>query len=95
MSENIKIKDLSERCFLSDDHFIRLFKKKMGTTPVNYINRKKIEQCQLKILISENSIQEIADSVSLYNTSYFNKLFKKFVGTTPTDFKKNYNTNNN
>jgi len=95
LSEKIKIKDLSELCFLSEDHFIRLFKKEMGTTPVHYINRKKIEQCQLKILISQNSIQEIADSVSFYNTSYFNKLFKKIVGTTPTDFKKNYNTNNN
>lgn len=93
LSESIKIKDLSSECCLSEDHFIRLFKKEMGVTPIDYVNKKKIEQCQLRLLLCEDSIQEVAYSVSIFNISYFNKLFKKIAGTTPTKFKNNYNSN--
>jgi len=92
LSESIKINDLTNECCLSEDHFIRLFKKEMGITPIDYINRKKIEQCQLRLLLCEDSIQEVAYSVSIFNISYFNKLFKKIVGTTPSEFKNNYNS---
>lgn len=92
LSEPIRIIDLSDKCCLSEDHFIRLFKKEMGVTPIDYVNRKKIEQCQLRLLLCEDSIQEVAYTVSIFNISYFNKLFKKIVGTTPTKFKNNYNS---
>lgn len=34
----------------ADQHFIRLFRKEMKTTPSIYINQKKIEQAQFVLL---------------------------------------------
>ena len=89
INQNIKIKDLSAICYLTDDHFIRLFKKEMHCTPMHYINQKKIEKVQLLLVINKEPIKEIAYSLSFENISYFYKLFKRITGLTPNQYKKN------
>lgn len=84
----ISISQLSELCFLTDDHFIRLFKNEMKCTPTQYINQKKIEKAQVMLIIDNIPIKEIAYNLAFDNISYFNKLFKKLTGLTPGEYKK-------
>lgn len=84
----INISQLSELCFLTDDHFIRLFKNEMKCTPTQYINQKKIEKAQVMLIIDDIPIKEIAYNLAFDNISYFNKLFKKLTGLTPGEYKK-------
>lgn len=84
----INIEHLAEICFLTKDHFIRLFKKEMNCTPGKYINKKKIETAQLRILISETSIKDIAYGLGFDNITYFNRLFSKITGESPGRYKK-------
>ena len=86
----ISIKELSSLCYMSDDHFIRLFKKELKTTPINYINKKKIEKAQLMLLIKNIAIKDIAYSLSFENVSYFNRIFKQNIGKTPNEYKSEY-----
>jgi AraC-like DNA-binding protein len=79
---------LAKMSFLTKDHFIRLFKKEMKCTPGKYINRKRIETAQLRLLIDDMSIKDIAYSLGFDNISYFNRLFKKMTGETPGEYKK-------
>ncbi|MFV0391208.1 MAG: helix-turn-helix domain-containing protein [Paludibacteraceae bacterium] len=90
IDKSIPIRELSGICSLSDDHFIRLFKKMLNCTPIQYINRKKIEKAQLDLIISDATILEIAMNLSFENVSYFNTLFKKYVRTSPTKYRKMY-----
>ncbi len=83
----IGINQLSELCFLTDDHFIRLFKNAMKCTPTQYINQKKIEKAQVMLVIDDIPIKEIAYNLAFDNASYFNKLFKKITGLTPCEYK--------
>ena len=87
----ISIDVLAEKSYLSKDHFIRLFKKEVGLTPLQFINKKKIERAQL-ILITDNiHIKEVAYMLAFDDHSYFNRLFKKCVGITPQEYKKQAN----
>ena len=86
IDSSIKIDQLSEICNLSNDHFIRLFKKEMNCTPIRYINQKKIEKVQLMLLTENIPIKDIAYSLSFENISYFNKVFKQITGYTPTQY---------
>ena len=83
---SLSVSQLSELCFLSSDHYIRLFKKEMNCTPIQYINQKKIERAQLLLSLKNESIKEIAYSLSFENISYFNRLFKKMTGKTPRQY---------
>lgn len=84
----IEIEQLAEICFLTKDHFIRLFKKEMHCTPGKYINQKKIETAQLRILINQENIKDIAYGLGFDNISYFNRLFSQLTGESPGRYKK-------
>lgn len=77
LNEAIELEKLAEISCLSKDHFIRLFKKELGTTPLQYINQKKIEKAQLLLITEELAVKEIAFQLAFEDYSYFNRLFKK------------------
>lgn len=90
ISEEIELEKLAELSCLSKDHFIRLFKKGMGTTPLQYVNQKKIEKAQLLLLTEELAVKEIAFQLAFEDYSYFNRLFKKITGVTPQEYRRSY-----
>ncbi|MCC8089579.1 MAG: AraC family transcriptional regulator [Rikenellaceae bacterium] len=92
IDNKIDINYLAEHCFLSKDHFIRLFKKEMNCTPGKYINRKKIEAAQLRLLIEDCNVKDIAYGLGFDNISYFNRIFTKITGENPGRYKKHFNS---
>ena len=86
INKQIKICQLSDICNLTEDHFIRLFKKEMQCTPIQYINQKKIEKAQMMLIVENIPIKDIAYGLSFENISYFNKLFKQVTKYTPTQY---------
>lgn len=90
LNEAIELEKLAEISCLSKDHFIRLFKKELGTTPLQYINQKKIEKAQLLLISEELAVKEIAFQLAFDDYSYFNRLFKKTTGVTPQEYRRLY-----
>ena len=88
INRNICIEELASICYLTNDHFIRLFKKELQCTPIQYINQKKIEKAQLMLIIGDKSIKDIAYSLSFENISYFYRLFSKLTGNPPSRYKE-------
>lgn len=82
--------ELASICCLSKDHFIRLFKREMQMTPVQYVNQKKIERAQLMLITGNQSVKDIAYALSFENVYYFNRLFKKITGTTPSEYRNQF-----
>lgn len=94
LNEAIELEKLAEISCLSKDHFIRLFKKELGTTPLQYINQKKIEKAQLLLITEELAVKEIAFQLAFDDYSYFNRLFKKTTGVTPQEYRRYIETKN-
>lgn len=90
LNEAIELEKLAEISCLSKDHFIRLFKKELGTTPLQYINQKKIEKAQLLLITEELAVKEIAFQLAFDDYSYFNRLLKKTTGVTPQEYRRLY-----
>lgn len=90
LNEAIELEKLAEISCLSKDHFIRLFKKELGTTPLQYINQKKIEKAQLLLITEELAVKEIAFQLAFDDYSYFSRLLKKTTGVTPQEYRRLY-----
>lgn len=73
---------------LSKDHLIRLFKREMNATPLSYINQKRVERAQLRLLTESTPVKEIAYQLGFEDQTYFNRLFKKITGLTPMSYRK-------
>lgn len=88
--KTIDIDSLAAISCLSKDHFIRLFKKEVNNTPLQYINQKKIEKAQLILITDSMPIKNISYLLAYEDHSYFNRLFKKLTGVTPQQYRDRY-----
>ena len=85
--KTIDIDSLAAISCLSKDHFIRLFRKEVNNTPLQYINQKKIEKAQLILITDSMPIKNISYLLAYEDHSYFNRLFKKLTGVTPQQYR--------
>ena len=88
--KTIDIDSLAAISCLSKDHFIRLFKKEISNTPLQYINQKKIEKAQLILITDSMPVKNISYLLAYEDHSYFNRLFKKLTGVTPQQYRDRY-----
>lgn len=88
INKSIDIKELAHFCHLSEGHFIRKFKKSYGSSPMVYFNKLKIQEASQRLLISNNSIKEIAYDLGFHDPQYFSRLFKKTMGISAMSYRK-------
>ncbi|MBO0462005.1 PocR ligand-binding domain-containing protein [Enterococcus sp. DIV1298c] len=88
LSRNITLDEVANHVYLSHYYFSRLFKKELGISFVNYLNKQRIEQAKELLLQTNLSVQKIAYRIGYTQPSYFCKLFKKETGTTPASFRR-------
>ena len=85
----IETETLANMVCLTKSHLERLFREKLGTSPLQYILRTKI-QCAQRLLMTTNySIQVIAHEVGFDDPSYFIRVFRQKIGFTPQDYRVN------
>lgn len=88
ISEYITLNFLAERACLSPDHYTRKFKKLTGQTPIEYLNRQRVEKAQLILNTSTKSMSEIALHCGFSDSSYFGKVFKKYLHQSPMEYRR-------
>ena len=86
--DDIDIDDLADVANVTKPYLIRLFKRYLNISPLQYINRKKIEKAELYLLTENISIKELAYTLGFSDHSYFIRLFKKITGRTPQEYRE-------
>ena len=88
VSDELCIEKVAESLCVSKNYFIRIFKKETGTTPANFIIRRKIEKAQLLLITSDVPVKQISLLVGFEDFSYFSRVFKKIAGITPNEYRR-------
>ena len=70
------------------DYVNRLFKKTVGHTIMDYLNRLRISRARQYLSIGGYSLTEIAEKCGFENIYYFSRVFKKYTGTAPGAYSK-------
>lgn len=63
---------------------IRLFKKYIKITPLQYLIRVRLEKCCELLAVPKMGITEAATRTGFNDLAHFNRLFKRVVGSTPS-----------
>lgn len=82
--------DLCKELELSEEYFIRLFKKYLKTTPMKYFTRLKIETSTALLCNSNKTIKEVAWRLGFANQFHFTKTFKKYTTLSPRAYRTFY-----
>lgn len=89
-TEPLTLHGLAEIGHGSPYHLHRTFKKVMNITPVEYIQRCRIDQACQELITTNHSMTAIGLNIGIPNTSYFVTLFKKKIGITPAQYRKQH-----
>jgi AraC family transcriptional activator of pobA len=73
---------------ISVNHLNRAIKETTGKTTSEHISARIIQEANLLLQYSDQSISEIAYSLSFEYPAYFAKFFKKHTGRSPTELRQ-------
>lgn len=87
---NITVSQLAKECLMSTNYFIKYFKEVTNQTPVEFLNRHRIEAA-CEMLLSGHSVTETAFSCGFNDLSYFIHVFKTHTGISPKKYSSQKN----
>lgn len=76
----------ADYCHLSTGRFYHIFKAATGVTPVEYINKIRIEKAKEILCHTNSTVSETAELTGFSDQNYFGRVFKRYVGTSPKKF---------
>lgn len=91
LAEKFTVEDLSLRFAIGRRHFERRFKKATNNSPIEYIQRVRIEAAKKKLESSAMNINQVMFEVGYLDGKTFRTTFKKLTGLSPVDYRLRYN----
>ncbi len=91
LHEKISVEHLSAEFSLGRRNFDRRFIKATGNTPVEYMQRVKVESAKKALETSRKTINEVMYEVGYSDVKAFREVFKKITGISPIDYRSKYN----
>ena len=85
---SITIEEIASVCYYSKSHFMKFFKESMGMGFIQYLNDYRLSIASQMLLVTGDSILEIAEKTGFENLSYFNRVFKRKYGVSPGQFRR-------
>jgi AraC family transcriptional regulator of arabinose operon len=90
LDKKIKMETFADHLGISVSHYIRVFRNKTGSSPINYFNHLKIQQSCQYLYFTDRSVKEIAVSLGFDDQYYFSRLFSKLIGFSPSNYRKKH-----
>jgi transcriptional regulator GlxA family with amidase domain len=89
--EKISVEELSARFSVGRRNFDRRFIKATGNTPLEYLQRVKVESAKKALEISRKTVNEIMYEVGYSDVKAFREVFRKYTGMSPVEYKGRFN----
>jgi transcriptional regulator GlxA family with amidase domain len=90
VSQKISVDQLAGIFLISRRNFERRFKKATANTPVEYLQRAKIEAAKRSLESGRENINEVMYAVGYSDSKAFRTTFKKITGVSPLEYRKKY-----
>ncbi|TSD66980.1 helix-turn-helix domain-containing protein [Inquilinus sp. KBS0705] len=90
-SDKLSVEHLSARFAIGRRNFDRRFIKATGNTPVEYLQRVKIETAKRAFESNRKTINEVMYEVGYQDVKAFREVFRKITGMSPLEYKSKYN----
>ncbi|MDQ6419686.1 AraC family transcriptional regulator [Paenibacillus sp. LHD-117] len=90
-AKDIYVKNLADIAHLSTDRYTTLFKRITDTTPLQYLNRFRLQKACDLMKHTRLNIQQISSLVGFEDQLYFSRMFKKTYNMSPSEYLASFN----
>ena len=87
INSKITIEELENKYYYNRYYIMKLFKKELNITILDYINKLRIYN-SIDSLYTNEKIIKIALNNGFYSLEYYSEIFKKEIGVSPREYKK-------
>ncbi|WHY71818.1 AraC family transcriptional regulator [Fictibacillus enclensis] len=87
LHDSLSVEELARIASFHPNYFISVFKKYTGLSPIQFINRQRIERAKHLLLFTDQSVSAIADSLGM-EVSYFSRMFREQIGFSPKNYRE-------
>ena len=84
------LEQLARQCGYSLDFLRKKFQEEYHILPGRYQDNRRIQEIMQKIIYTDLSLKEIADTAGVAHTSYLNRLLKEYCGKSPGELCRLY-----
>jgi len=85
---NLTVDSVADVVKRSKNYFSTQFKKELGISLIDYVNKVRIEHAKLLLKETGYLTYEVAERVGYSEYRYFCTVFKKYTGITPTQYRE-------
>lgn len=90
LHKKISFEQLATHLAISRRNFDRRFVKATGNTPVEYLQRVKVEAAKKELERGRKAIFEVMNDVGYTDDKAFREVFRKVTGLSPLDYRNKY-----
>jgi AraC-like DNA-binding protein len=90
LDRHLTAEELAEKACMSRSTFYRSFRSEFGVTPLQYVNRLRMERAQRLLRTADQTVTDVSYDLGFSSVSHFITTFKKYVGVTPKTYQEAY-----
>jgi transcriptional regulator GlxA family with amidase domain len=91
VGEKMVVDEISSKFAIDRRNFDRRFKKATGNSPLEYMQRTKVEAAKKSFETSRKTVSEIMYEVGYSDVKAFREVFKRITGLSPIEYRAKYN----
>lgn len=84
------VDEMVQRSSLADRTFKRRFVAATGLSPIDYVQRLRIEDAKRRLERTDDSVDEVSWRVGYEDAAFFRRLFKRITGMAPGAYRKRF-----
>ena len=89
--ESLTLEQLAEDAHMNKYYLSHAFKREYGTSPINYMITRRIEESKYLLAETDLSMSQIAQLLGFSSLSYFSQVFRRTQATTPMEYRQSTN----
>ena len=86
--ETLTLEQLADDAHMNKYYLSHAFKREYGTSPINYLITKRIEESKYLLAETDLSMSQIAQLLGFSSLSYFSQVFRKTQALSPMEYRQ-------
>ncbi len=87
LGQDLSLADLAGVACLSSYHFARVFKRVTGSSPLSFVQERRIERARRLLALRGSTLAQVSYECGFANQAHFTTVFKRHMGVTPGQYR--------
>ena len=88
LGRRLALDEISEEVDLSIPHLLRLFRRHLKLTPMQYLERQRMQHAGELLQLTSQKISAIAEQVGFEDLAYFSMRFRRYAKMSPRAYRR-------